>query len=83
MLGLRRQVKTDDGTHHMLVDKFFGVEDRAAQEVDDTVVAARRCALFKLTWFSCFLVSQQKPTPSCAADMGRASVPFSPQSSSA
>ena len=51
MLGLaRRQVKTDDGTHHMLVDKFFGVEDRAAQELDNTVVAARKCVLFKLTW---------------------------------
>ena len=42
------QVKSDDGTHHLLVSKFFGVEDRAEEPVDEVTAAARREAAAKL-----------------------------------
>lgn len=38
------QVKSDDGTHHLLVSKFFGVEDRAEVIVDDFTATARKYA---------------------------------------
>lgn len=41
------QVKSDDGTHHLLVSKFFGVEDRAEVIVDDVTVTARKYALLQ------------------------------------
>jgi len=36
------QVKSDDGTHHLLVRKFFNVQTRALPPVEGLVADARK-----------------------------------------